>query len=259
LSQLNLQRPLVVFDLETTGTDVKTDRIVEVSALRIEPDGTREQKTRRVNPGRPIPAGATAVHGISDDDVRDQPAFAKIARGLLTFFENADLAGFNVGRFDIPLLERELKECGLDLERGKRRILDAMTIYHRKERRDLSAAVRFYLDREHEGAHSAEADVANTFDVLEAQLARYEELPRDVEALDAWCNPVSADAVDREGKFVWRNSQVVFAFGKHQGKTLQQVVGEAPDYLRWVAGSDFPEEARRIVQQALDGEYPQPS
>ena len=142
MKNLSLDRPLVVFDLETTGTDPATDRIVEISALRIDPDGTREARTRRVNPGVPIPSQATAIHKIRDEDVRDAPTFRQIAKGLLTFLEDADLAGFNVARFDLPLLDREFRDCGLDLKRSRRRVVDAMTIYHRKERRDLGAACR---------------------------------------------------------------------------------------------------------------------
>ena len=138
------------FDLETTGIDPATDKIVEISALQLAPDGTRDSKTRRVNPGRPIPPEASAVHGILDDDVCDEPTFGQIARSLLDWIGDADLAGFNIRRFDVPLLERELREAGLDLRLAERRTIDAMTIFHGRERRDLTAAVRFYLDREHE-------------------------------------------------------------------------------------------------------------
>jgi DNA polymerase-3 subunit epsilon len=247
---LQLDRPLVVFDLETTGTDPLTDRIVEIAALRIEPDGRREERSRRVNPGRPIPPAATAVHGIRDEDVRDAPPFARIARGLLDWIGAADLAGFNIGRFDVVLLERELADCGLDLRLAERRVVDAMTIFHRMERRDLSAAVRFYLGREHTDAHSGAADVAAAAEVLDAQLERYPDLPRTGDGLDAWARPV-ADAVDRSGKFVRRPEGVVFAFGKHQGRTLREVAAEAPDYLKWILGSDFPPDAKELVRQAL--------
>jgi DNA polymerase-3 subunit epsilon len=257
MKNLNLQRPLVIFDLETTGIDVDSDRIVEISAVRVEPDGSQDVRTRRINPERPIPAAATAVHGISDDDVRDEPAFRKLGRGLLKFLEGADLAGYNVARFDVPLLEREMKDCGLDLEVGQRRIIDAMTIFHRKEPRDLSAAVRFFLGRDHEGAHSAEADVAATLEILEAELERYDDLPRDVESLAAWILRIPADAVDGAGKFVWREGDATFAFGKHQGKTLREVAASAPGYLEWIVGSDFPADARELVRRALLGEFPE--
>lgn len=257
MKNLNLERPLVVFDLETTGTDVDADRIVEISAVRVEPDGSRDSRTRRINPERSIPAAATAVHGIGDDDVRGEPTFRQLGRGLLRFLEGADLAGYNVARFDVPLLEREMKDCGLDLAVGRRRIIDAMTIFHRKEPRDLTAAVRFFLDRDHEGAHSAEADVAVTLQILDAELERYDDLPRDVEALAAWIQRVPADAVDRAGKFVWREGEATLAFGKHQGKTLREVAESTRDYLEWIVGSDFPSDARELVQRALLGEFPE--
>jgi DNA polymerase-3 subunit epsilon len=187
LRNLKLSRPLVFFDLETTGPDPYADRVVEISVLKVAPDGSREGRTRRINPGRPIPPEATAVHGIRDEDVRDSPQFRQIARSLLEFLEDADLAGYNVRRFDAPILDREFRDCGMDLGLSRRRVIDAMTIFHRKEPRDLSAAVRLFLGRPHEGAHSAEADVAAAAEVLDAQLERYPDLPRTVEALDTWC------------------------------------------------------------------------
>jgi DNA polymerase-3 subunit epsilon len=256
LKNLQLERPLLFFDLETTGVDPATDKIVEISALLLAPDGTRDSKTRRVNPGRPIPPEASAVHGILDEDVRDEPTFGQIARSLLEWIGDADLAGFNIRRFDVPLLERELREAGLDLRLAERRTIDAMTIFHRRERRDLTAAVRFYLDREHVGAHSAESDVVATMEVLEAQLERYDDLPRTVEELDRLTRRGKANGVDRSGKFVWAAAGAVFSFGKHQGKTLETVAGEAPGYLEWILGSDFPPDAKKLVRNALDGDFP---
>jgi len=250
---------LIYFDLETTGIDVATDKIVEISALRVEPDGHREQRTRRVNPGRPIPAGATAVHGIRDEDVRDEPAFAQVARGILEFLDGADLAGFNLARFDVPLLERELRECGLDLGLAERKVIDVMTIFHRKEPRDLSAAARFYLGRDHAGAHAADADVTITAEILEAQLERYEDLPNNAEALQVWCLRARPGAIDARGKFVWKSGEVVLSFGKHRGKPLRQVVAEDSGYLEWILQSDFPEDAKKVASGALRGEYPEPA
>jgi len=240
----------VVFDLETTGTDPAQDRIVEIGVLRIEPGGERQVRTRRINPERAIPPEATAVHGIRDEDVRDEPTFKQVARSLLELLEGADLAGFNVRRFDVPLLDRELRDCGLDLGLGGRRVVDAMTIFHRKEPRNLSAAVRFYLEREHEGAHGAQADLTATLEVLEAQLERYTDLPRSVEELDVWTR-TRPDAIDEAGKFVRRGDDVVFAFGKHRGRSLRDVAAQAPDYLDWVVGSDFPEDAKQLVREVL--------
>jgi DNA polymerase III subunit epsilon len=251
VKNLKLSRPLAFFDLETTGTDPATDRIVEISVLKLSPDGARAARTRRVNPERPIPPEATAVHGIRNEDVRDAPTFRQIARSLLEFLGDADLAGFNVARFDVPILDREFRDAGVDLGLAGRKIVDAMTVFHRMERRDLSAAVRFYLDRDHEGAHGAEADVEATAEVLDAQLERYADLPRTVAELDAWCFPVPAGAADRSGKFLLREGRVVFAFGKHQGRPLDDVARTSPDYLEWLLRQDFPPDARTLIQTAL--------
>ena len=252
MAALQLTRSIVCFDLETTGVDPGTDRIVEISILRVEPDGSRVTRTRRINPGRPIPEGATAVHGIRDEDVADAPSFRQIAKGLAETLEGADLAGFNVARFDIPLLDREFRDSGFDLGLDKRRIVDAMTIFHRMEPRDLSAATRFYLGREHSGAHEAEADVAASFEILEAQLERYDDLPQTVDALDAWLRRIPENAADQSGKFVHEDGRVVFNFGKHKGKLLAEVAASAPDYLQWILGSDFPDDAKRFVREALN-------
>jgi DNA polymerase-3 subunit epsilon len=251
---LELKRPLAFFDLETTGTDPLRDKIVEIALVRVDPGGDRETMMRRINPERPIPAEATAVHGIRDEDVSDAPTFRQVARALLDVFKDADLAGFNVRRFDVPLLDREFRDCGIDLALAQRRIVDAMSIFHRKEPRDLSAAVRFFLNREHAGAHGAEADVQASIEVLEAQLARYPDLPQTVEGLDAFCYPVPPGAVDRGGKFVLREGKVVFAFGRQKGRALSEVARVQRDYLEWILKQDFPEDARALVVKALKGE-----
>jgi len=253
LESLKLERALAFFDLETTGVDVETDRIVEISVLRVDPDGSFETRTRRVNPERPIPPEATAIHGIRDEDVRDESPFRELAGPLLKFLGDADLAGFNIQRFDVPLLDREFRDCGRDLGVAQRRIVDAMTVFHRKEPRDLTAAVAFFLGREHAGAHSAEADVVATAEVLQAQLERYSDLPRTVNGLDGW---LRGDAVDRDGKFVWQNGEVVFAFGKKRGQRLRDVAAVERDYLQWMCHADFPAETRAIVRRALEGEFP---
>ena len=252
VKHLRLERPFAIFDLETTGTDPARDKIVEIAVLRIEPDGSRVSRCRRINPEQPIPPAATAVHGIRDEDVRQEPPFRRIAKGVLDLLQGADLAGFNVWRFDVPLLQRELKECGLDLELGRRRVVDAMTIFHRKEPRDLSAAVRYYLGREHEGAHGAEADLEATLEVLDAQLGRYPDLPRSVDELDTTRR--QPGEVASRGKFVRQEDDVVFAFGKHQGRSLAEVAKESPDYLQWILNTEFPDDAKSLVRQALEGE-----
>jgi DNA polymerase-3 subunit epsilon len=250
---LVLERPLAFFDLETTGIDPLRDKIVEIAIVRLDPEGGREATTRRIHPERPIPAEATAVHGIRDEDVSGAPTFRQVARELLDVLKDADLAGFNVRRFDVPLLDREFRDCGLDLALAQRRIVDAMTIFHKREPRDLTAAVRFFLDRDHAGAHGAEADVHASIEVLQAQLARYPDLPRTIEALDAYCYPVPPGAVDRGGKFVLRDGEIVFAFGRQKGRALREVAAVQRDYLEWILKQDFPEDARRLVEKALRG------
>lgn len=259
MRNLELVRSIVFFDLETTGTDPAKDRIVEIALMRVAPDRARTTRVQRLDPGRPIPPDATAVHGIRDEDVRGAPTFGQVAPDLIAFLGDADLAGFNVRRFDVPLLDREFRDCRLDWGLNQRLVLDAMAVFHRKEPRDLSAAVRFYLAREHQDAHSAESDLLAAADVLDAQLARYSDLPRDVPALDAWCRPRPADAADQDGKFVWRGDEVVFSFGKHAGRTLREVAGSGRDYLQWILRSEFPPEARRMVENALRGEFPKRS
>ena len=248
---LDLKRPMAVFDLETTGTDPLRDKIVEIALIRVDPGGERAAMVCRVNPGRPIPPEATAVHGITDADVATSPPFRDVARGLLDFLSDADLAGFNVRRFDVPLLDREFRDCGFDLALSQRRIVDAMTIFHRKEPRDLTAAVRFFLDRDHAGAHGAAADAEASLAVLAAQLGRYPDLPRTVGGLDRWCNPTPPGAVDRGGKFVLREGEIVFAFGRQKGRTLREVARAQRDYLEWILKQDFPEDARGLVEKAL--------
>jgi len=251
---LDLKRPLAFFDLETTGIDPATDKIVEIAILRLDPDLSRRSVAHRVNPGRPIPKEATAVHGIADADVAASPSFRELSGSLLDLLANADLAGFNVRRFDVPLLDREFRDCGLDLALAGRRIVDVMTIFHRKEPRDLTAAVRFFLSRDHAGAHGAQADVEASLDVLHAQLAKYGDLPRTVDELDAWCNPVPAGAVDRDGKFVLREGVIVFNFGKQKGRALSEVARSQRDYLEWILKQDFPDDARSLVVAALRGD-----
>jgi DNA polymerase-3 subunit epsilon len=186
VSLLRLVRPLVFLDLETTGTDPAWDRIVEIAVLRLAPDGGRDCRTRRVDPRRPIPPGATAIHGIRDEDVRGEPTFRQISKSFLRYLDGTDFAGFNVRGFDLPLLDREFADCGLDLLLSERRVIDAMAVFHRKEPRNLAAAVRFYLGRELDRAHSAVVDAAAAAEVLEAQLERYPELPRTVDELYDW-------------------------------------------------------------------------
>ncbi len=252
---LHLTKPLAVIDLETTGLNPESDRIVEISVLLIALDGSRVSKTRRVNPGIPIPAEATAVHGIHDSDVAGEPRFAQLAAGFLDFLDGADLAGYNVRGFDLPLLAKEFERAGRPFSLEGRAVVDAMEIFKRKETRDLAGAYRFFCGKSRDDLHSADADVLACAEILEAQVAHYDDLPREPAALDALFRP---PWIDREGKFAWRGGEAVFNFGKRRGQTLKAVAAEDASYFQWMVGADFPEDAREIARRALRGEFPEP-
>ena len=184
--QLNLRNPLVFFDLETTGIDIVHDRIVEISMVKVMPNGDEIVKTRRINPGMPIPPESTAIHGITDDDVKDCPTFKEIAKSLAAQIEGCDLAGFNSNRFDIPMLAEEFLRAGVDVNLGRRKFVDVQTIFHKKEQRNLTAAYKFYCQKDLENAHSAEADTMATYEVLKAQLDRYPDLENDINFLSQY-------------------------------------------------------------------------
>ena len=246
---LVLDKPLAVIDLETTGTDPKSDRIVEISVLKVMPDGSRVHRVRRLNPGVPIPPAATEVHGITDEDVADEPRFANIADSLLAFLEGCDFCGYNLKKFDLRLLYAEFARAGKSLSLQGRAMVDPLEIFFAYEKRDLAAAVRFYCDREHENGHSAGADVLATAEVLDAMLARYSDLPRTAAGLHQHFK--DPNAVDSSGCFVRVAGQVRFAFGKHRGQPLDAVAHAKPDYLEWMLAQDFFEDTKAVVRQAL--------
>ncbi len=238
--KLKLNNPLVFFDLETTGISITKDRIVEVSFLKIYPNGKEEIKSRRINPEIPIPPEATQVHGITDEDVKDCPTFKQVAKSLAQQLDGCDLAGFNSSRFDVPMLTEEFLRAGVDFDMKNRRFVDVQIIFHRKEPRTLEAAYRFYCDKELENAHSAEADTLATYEVLKSQLERYPDLVNDVEALS---NEFSSfkDNVDFAGRIVLNDKGVeIFNFGKHKGKSVAEVLKKEPSYYSWMMDGDFP-------------------
>jgi DNA polymerase-3 subunit epsilon len=249
LRNITLERPLALIDLETTGTDAQRDRIIEISVLKILAAGQRQHRTRRLNPGIPIPETATAVHGITDADVADAPRFDQVADRLLAFLDGCDLCGFNLKRFDLRLLCSEFSRAGRTLPLEGRAILDPMEIFHRQEPRDLAAAVRTYLGREHDARHSAAADVLATAEVLDAMLARYPDLPRSVAGLHQQFT--DADGVGSDGFLRRVEGTVRFVKGKHRGLPLTAVAASSPDYLEWMLGQDFFDDTKAVVRDAL--------
>ena len=256
--KLKLDRPLAVFDIEATGVNPRSDRIVELAVVRLLPDKSRTTHVFRVNPGIPIPPETTAVHGITDADVAACPPFVSIADEVVRIFEGADLCGYNVARFDIPMLEEELVRCGRKLNTDGRRIVDAQRIFHRREPRDLTAALAFYCGEMHLNAHGAEADVTATIRVLEGQFERYSDLPRDIDELDEYCNPRDPTWADKTGKLRWRGQELVLNFGRKKDTPLRELVKEDPGFIKWILRSDFPRDVQEIVRNALAGNWPRP-
>lgn len=247
-----LTRPLVFFDLETTGLNTSQDRIVELALIRITPHGDVLERVRRFNPGIPIPPDSTKIHGITDADVAEEPPFSATARSLVELLENCDLAGFNIKSFDIPMLLAEFKRAGVAFSLRGRRLIDAQAIFHREEPRDLSAAARFYLGREHREAHTALGDIRTTAAVLAAQMERYSNVPSDMDGLHTYCEEARPLRTELSRWFLEKEGEYIFRRGKYRGKALVAVVLEAPDYLQWMLGvDDMEEEVLAVVRQAL--------
>lgn len=244
--KLNLRRPIVFFDLETTGVNVSTDRIVEISIMKLHPDGKKEIKTRRINPGIPIPKECTEIHGISDKDVKDEPTFKALAKSLAQFIGNSDLAGFNSNKFDIPLLVEEFLRAGIDFDMSNRKCVDVQTIFHKMEKRTLGAAYQFYCKKELENAHSAEADTVATHEILEAQLDRYEDLENDIDFLSEFST--QKKTCDLMGRIVYNEEGIeVFNFGKHKGLPVEQILQKEPSYYSWMMDGDFPLYTKKVL------------
>ena len=256
---LKLDRPLIVFDIESTGVSPRHDRIVELAAVKVLPDGTEEERCWLLNPTVHIPEETTAIHGIADEDVKDCPTFADCAEEIFAFFRDAALSGFNADRFDIPCLEEEFARVGMNFGASSRPHVDVQRIYHRKEPRDLSAAVRFYLGRDHAGAHGAEADARATLEVLKAQLVRYGDLPQELSAMDEYLVPHDPLNADRMGTLRWKDGELCVNFGKKKGEPLRKLLVNEPNFLRWMMKGDFETEARMIVRDLLEnGRLPPP-
>ena len=243
--ELQLKRPLVFFDIESTGLSPEKDRIVEISLIKVYPDGHEEVRTRRLNPECHIPEESTVVHGITDDDVRDCPTFRQVAKSLASMIQGCDIAGYNSNRFDVPLLGEEFLRADVEVDFSRCRFIDVQTIFHKMERRTLEAAYKFYCDKDLTEAHSAEADTRATLEVLKAQLDRYpEDLQNDVEFLSSFT--MQQRNLDLARRFVYNEKdEVVINFGKHKGVPVAEVLKKEPGYYDWVMKADFPEDTKR--------------
>lgn len=259
--KLNLKRPLAFFDLETTGVNVASDRIVEISILKAMPDGTEDIKTLRINPGIPIPLESSLIHGIYDEDIRHERTFKQAGEELARFLDDCDLAGYNSNRFDIPVLMEEFLRAGIDFDIDKRRFVDVQNIFHQMEQRTLKAAYKFYCGKDIENAHSAEADIKATYEVLKAQIERYENqewenkkseiskpVQNNIEALHEFTN--LNKPVDFAARMVYNEDGVeVINFGKHKGRPVEDVFQSEPSYYNWMMNGDFPLYTKRCLEK----------
>ena len=243
---IKLNRPIAFFDIESTGIVVGMDRIVEISILRVLPDGSKNTKTWRINPEMPIPDFVSKIHGIYDADVKDCPTFKQAAPDINQFLQNVDLAGYNSNRFDVPMLVDEFLRADIDFDIRNRKLVDVQHIFHKMEQRTLSAAYKFYCEKELVNAHSAEADVTATFEVLEAQLTKYQQLQPDVNFLHTFCN--NSNNVDLAGRIVLNDKkQEVFNFGKHKGRLVTDVFKTDAGYYDWMMKGDFSRETKQAI------------
>jgi len=244
--QLNLNNPICFFDLETTGINISKDRIVEISVLKVYPNGNEVSKTWVVNPEMPIPPEVTAIHGISDADVADKPTFKALSKEIYNLIKDSDLGGFNSNRFDIPLLAEELLRADIDFDMKGRQSVDVQTIFHKMEQRTLTAAYKFYCDKNLDGAHSAEADTKATYEVLKAQLSKYDDLENDTKFLAEFST--HKKFADFAGFVIFnKEGEECFSFGKHKGKTVVEVMDKEPGYFGWLLNADFPLYTKKVL------------
>jgi len=244
---LQLSRPLAFFDLETTGIQVGKDKIVEICILKVQNDGTEECKTWKVNPGMPIPKQSSDIHGITDEMVKDCPTFPELATEIYTFIKDADLSGYNSNRFDLPLIAEEFLRADIDFDMKNRRSIDVQTVFFKMEPRTLTAAYKFYCNKDLEGAHGAEADTRATYEVLKAQVERYEELKNDSQSLADFSQPNQPNA-DLAGMIKFdADGDEIFNFGKHKGKKVLDVMSKEPGYYGWIQNADFPRYTKKVL------------
>jgi len=246
--KLNLKNPIAFIDLETTGISVAKDRIVEICIVKVSPNGAEEVKTYRVNPEMHIPKQSTAIHGIKDEDVKDEPTFKELGKTIAKYLEGCDLAGYNSNRFDFPLLAEEFLRADIDFDMKKRKFVDVQTIFHKMEQRTLTAAYRFYCNKELEGAHGAEADTVATYEVLKSQLDKYDKLENDIDYLSKFSSQ-NKNADFAGFIIIDENGVETFNFGKNKGVPVEKVLAEQPGYYGWVMNSDFPLYTKKVLTE----------
>ncbi len=248
--KLQLTRPIAFIDLETTGVNISTDRIVEIAVVKVNPDGTSQVKRKLINPLMPIPKASSDVHGITDDMVKDAPSFKQVANEFKQFMDQCDLGGYNSNRFDIPMLIEEFLRVGIEFSVDGKKLVDVQKVFHMMEQRTLSAAYKFYCQKNLDGAHSAEADATATWEVLEAQVERYPQIGNTVESIVKFTG--EDDIVDFARRFVKENGIEIFNFGKHKGKPVVQVLKEEPQYYDWMMKGDFPMNTKQKLTEILN-------
>lgn len=255
--KLNLQRPLIVFDLETTGVNVANDHIIEISMIKLYPNGMEDTRTIRINPGCHIPEVTTALHGITDDDVKDCPVFKEVADDIFDFFDGCDIGGFNSNKFDVPMLIEEFQRCGVEFDTLQRDFIDVQNIFHKLEKRTLAAAYKFYCGKELVDAHTAQADTRATLEVLEAQLDRYpDDLQNDVHFLAEFSR--MNKNIDFDGRFVYNDQgEEIVNFGKHKGRSVREVLNREPGFYNWIQRGEFSRNTKQVLTKIwLNMKYP---
>jgi len=257
MKHLTLTKPMAVIDLETTGLNKQEDRIVDICVIKILPNGEEVTLKSLINPTMPIPPESTQIHGIKDEDIQGKPTFKEFAEKITNFIENCDLCGYGI-KFDFEILKSEFERVGIVFSKEGRVMLDVKDIYFKLEPRDLSSAYLKYCGKELEDAHRADNDVKATIKVLEAQLNQHDELPREISALKEFCNPKNPSWIDDDGKFAWSDGKSIINFGNHEGKTLEHMSKNEQSYLRWIISKDFSSEVKQIVNEAIDGRFPEP-
>jgi DNA polymerase-3 subunit epsilon len=249
-----LDRPLAVFDIEATGINPRADRIIELSIVKLmPPKGERQTHNFVLNPGIRIPDEAIAIHGITNEEVADKPLFKDMAADIYRILDGCDLAGYNIIRFDVPMLIEEFLRASLNFSLAGRRVVDAQRIFHKREPRDLKAALQFYCDELFLEGHRAEADALATVRVLEGQFERYRDLPRNMDELDKYCDLRDPSWVDRDGKLRWQNGEITINFGKKKGEKVSDLARQDPGFLKWILRGDFASDTKDIIAKILDG------